>query len=345
MRQLFLFCWTGILCLQSIAQPKQALPDSLQETITISKQNKVLSSTIDFLDASISSINAFESLLKKDSYRNKVSSFNNPASADMGFNLQNEIQVALKPILQKSRSVNPAKFSEVVNSIVTNTGQLSAGRLLFSINPVFQSVVGLVGNLASKERHVHKEDLDTFIISISKYFEQFNRLQTSNITLDQKLERLKARLKDIQFDLKEILIDFILLFHPSNTRSGLRQMSNEALLLKYLDKSFIELPVNRPEGTRFRYPTDAIKSLKDIANNLQKIFDEYQNTYYSNYLEIRQILQDAKTLGKSVNAQRIDAAIRELDYLFAESRSSDILSLRLATLFEKLGLLVKWEQA
>jgi hypothetical protein len=41
-------------------------------------------STIDFLDASINSINSFNSLLKKEAYRIKITSFNNPTSSDMG---------------------------------------------------------------------------------------------------------------------------------------------------------------------------------------------------------------------------------------------------------------------
>ncbi|MEJ7912445.1 MAG: hypothetical protein WKF70_04775, partial [Chitinophagaceae bacterium] len=38
-------------------------------------------STIDFLDASINSINSFNSLLKKEAYRIKITSFNNPTSS------------------------------------------------------------------------------------------------------------------------------------------------------------------------------------------------------------------------------------------------------------------------
>lgn len=64
-------------------------------------------STTDFLDPSI---NSFNSLIKKENYRNQITSFNNPTSSDMGFNLENEIQTALKPLLAKAKSTNGDSF-------------------------------------------------------------------------------------------------------------------------------------------------------------------------------------------------------------------------------------------
>ena len=38
----------------------------------------------------------------------------------MGFNLQLEIQTALKPLLDKAKNVSPNKFMDVVGSLVGN---------------------------------------------------------------------------------------------------------------------------------------------------------------------------------------------------------------------------------
>jgi hypothetical protein len=54
------------------------------------------------IDASINSFNSLGSLIRKENYRNKITSLNNPASAELGFNLEIEIQAALKPILEKA---------------------------------------------------------------------------------------------------------------------------------------------------------------------------------------------------------------------------------------------------
>lgn len=45
------------------------------------------SAAINYADAAINSIAALNSLIKKENYRNKISSYNNPTSSDMGFNL------------------------------------------------------------------------------------------------------------------------------------------------------------------------------------------------------------------------------------------------------------------
>ena len=71
---------------------------------------KQFTATCDFLDAAINSLNSFNSLIKKENYRIKITSFNNPTSSDMGFSLQNEIQSALKPLLAKAKNTNTNKI-------------------------------------------------------------------------------------------------------------------------------------------------------------------------------------------------------------------------------------------
>ena len=57
-----------------------------------------LISTSYFLDALTSSFNTLNSLIKKENYRTKIATLNNPTATDLGFNLENEIQMALKPL-------------------------------------------------------------------------------------------------------------------------------------------------------------------------------------------------------------------------------------------------------
>src|SRR6266498_3626176 len=79
---------------------------------------KKFTATTEFLDAAINSINSFNSLVKKENYRNRITAFNNPTSSDMGFSLENEIQTALKPLLSKAKITNTTKFSQVVSGLV-----------------------------------------------------------------------------------------------------------------------------------------------------------------------------------------------------------------------------------
>lgn len=303
-------------------------------------------STADFLDAAINSLNSFNSLLKKESYRIKIASLNNPTSSDMGFNLENEVQTALKPMLEKAKATNPQKFSGIVSSIIGGAGKTGLGKTLQSVSPVFPALLSLVGGLTVQEKKITKEDLDSFITATSKYFVQYEKLNAANNLLDQNIDRLNARMRDLQFDLKEYMLDMAVILHKDVQRSSLKALSNEELFLRYLDRHKVEAAWNAAglsEETA-RYPADGIKGAKELSNNLQKLFQDYQKVYAENYTQIRTILQDAKKLGKGVNGGQVDASLKEVETLFNESKSSDVLGLRLTTLQERLKVLVGSEQ-
>ena len=301
------------------------------------------------LDAVLNSINSLNSLIKKENYRNKITALNNPTSSDMGFSLENEIQAALKPLLAKAKNTNTTKFSEVVSSIVSGQNKMAAAKMPFvGSNPVFTTLISLVGTLTVQEKKITRSDLDSFILSTSKYFIQYEKLNQANIFFDQNIERLNSKLKDLQFDVKEYMLDMICILNKNIQRSQLKSLNTEELFLKYLDKERLE-PLfedasDQLTSLSFRYPTDGIKTSKDISYNLQKIFNEYQKVYDDTYQQIRSVLLDSKTLGKNINSRQVDASLKELEELYNESKNSDVLSLRLNTLFERLKFLSATEQ-
>jgi hypothetical protein len=328
-------CFTAAHVQAPIAQPGLLIPDQ-----------KKFKATIDFLDAAINSINSFNSLIKKENYWIKITSFNNPTSSDMGFSLENEIQTALKPLLAKAKNTNTTKFSQVVSGLVNTQSRMPAAKAaLITVSPVFTTLISLVGNLTIQEKKITSADLDSFILATSKYFVQYEKLNQANILFDQNVEKINKRLKDLQFDIKEYMLDMITILNKNILRTQLKSANTEELFLKYLDKEkleeiFVEDNLQEP----FRYPTDGIKSAKDIAYNLQKVFDEYQKVYSDNYQQIRSILMESKTLGKNINRGQVDASLKELEELYNDSKNSDALSLRLTTLFERLKSLAATEQ-
>jgi len=129
-------------------------------------QNQFLP-TSTFLDASINSINTFNSLIKKENYRNKITSFNNPTSSDMGFNLENEIQTALKPLLAKAKNTNTQKFSQVIASLVTTPAKTASSiskTAAPAINPLFSTLLSLVGGFPEHEVVIYQTNSDDFFI-------------------------------------------------------------------------------------------------------------------------------------------------------------------------------------
>jgi len=332
----------GQTSVNKLSSVKATIESLVYSTDKIPKQ---FLSTIDFLDATINSLNSFNSLLKKEAYRIKITSLNNPTSSDMGFNLENEVQTALKPLLEKAKNTNTQKFSGIVSSIIGSQSKTGLGKTLSLVSPVFPTLLGLVGNLTVQEKKITREDLDSFINATSKYFVQYEKLNAANLLLDQNIERLNAKMRDLQFDMKEYMLDMISILYKSIQRTNLKNLSYEELFLKYLDRGKLEERWEKemmPETVR--YPSDGIKSAKDLAYNLQKLFNDYQKVYSENYSQIKTILGEAKKLGKNVNVQQVDASLKEVEALFNESKSSDLLSLRFTTLFERLKNLTATEQ-
>ncbi|HEX6168197.1 MAG TPA: hypothetical protein VFZ33_00795, partial [Chitinophagaceae bacterium] len=311
--------------------------------------SKQFTATCDFLDAAINSLNSFNGLIKKENYRVKITSFNNPTSSEMGFNLENEIQSALKPLLAKAKNTNTNKFSQVVTSLISGQSKTTPIKTVANgVNPLFSTLLSLVGTLTIQEKKITREDLDSFILTTSKYFVQYEKLNQANILFDQNIEKINNKLKDLQFDIKEYILDMITILNKNVQRSQLKNSNTEELFLKYLDKGKLQsLSFENHEQSQkisFRYPTDGIKTAKEIAYNLQKLFHEYQKVYGDNYQQIRSILLESKSLGKSINIKQVDNSLKELEELYSESKNSDIISLRLTTLFERLKILAATEQ-
>jgi branched-subunit amino acid aminotransferase/4-amino-4-deoxychorismate lyase len=57
--------------------------------------------------------------------------------------------------------------------------------------------------------------LDSFITTTSKYFVQYEKLNAANNLLDQHLDRLNAKMRDLQFDLKEYLLDITAILYKA----------------------------------------------------------------------------------------------------------------------------------
>ena len=299
--------------------------------------------TSNLLDAALNSINAINSLVKKENYRNKISSFNNPATADLGFSLESEITLALRPILEKTKKTNTHKFSEIISSLIRTPGKNQMPGSIFNAGTVFNSLLSLVGNLAINEKKVTREDVDTFIYNTSKYFVQYEKLNDANISFDGNVEKFNLKLQELQFDTREFMIDMVTLLYTNKTRQELKQRSLEELLLKFLDKDILDTSFDNrrflTEKQIIYYPGDGIKTAKEIVYGIQKLFNEYQKIYTQNYNEIRTVLLQTKELGKNINIKQVDQAVHEFEQLFSESKEADIVNLRLNTLFERLKYL------
>lgn len=293
-----------------------------------------------FLDAAVNSLQSLGGLLKKEAYRSRVAALNNPASADLGFSLEKEVQAALRPLFAKARQTNTGKLAGVVSALMLAPGRAGASTGGGMPAPLLASVTGLVSSFAVQEKRVTREDLDTFLLAVSKYFDQYEKLNEVNRRLDRELLRLQGRWKELQFDLRAYLADLVLLLHRERSRSSLGELGLEELLL-----AGPGTPLTAAAGLQTpRFPSDGLKGARDIAAGLQKLFEDYRESFAANHRLVRQVLNESRSLGRSVNLPQVDQALRELDALFEDSRSADLLGLRLQTLLDRLDALARAEQ-
>jgi hypothetical protein len=289
-----------------------------------------------YLDAAISTCNNLSILIYKESYRNKISALNNPAGNELGFNLQAEIQSALKPLLEKTRKTDRNKFSGIVESIINAAGKNTAP---FSSVNIFNNIISMVGNLAVGEKKINRSDLENFIVTVEKYFEQYEKLYRSNLAFSNEMEKLKGRIKYLQADIKNFLADIIIVIERSSSLAALKNMNAEELMIRYFDLSKLKERIKKAApGTKWEFPSDAIKTCKDIASNLQRLYEEYAVLYANNYNDVVKIVNETKAVYKIVDKQRLNNTLKELEKLYADSREADNNSLRMKTLSTRLEL-------
>ena len=168
---------------------------------------------------------------------------------------------------------------------------------------------------------------------------RYEKLKEANRNFD----KFTLRLQELQFDIREYMIDIITVVHKNTNRQQLKIKSLEELEIKYLDKE-IMYAILSIDSKKIKYPGDGIKTAKEIVYGIQKLFTEHQKIYTENYFEIKTILLQSKELGKNIHSKQVDLSVSELQVLYNESKDADILNLRLSTLTERLKVLVQTDQ-
>jgi hypothetical protein len=88
----------------TIAQPSYSKKDHKPGILSIAY----------FIESATNSVNSLNSLLKKDNYRNKITTLNNPVNNELGFSMKKEIKKYLKHIHDKVKKTDGVKFSNII---------------------------------------------------------------------------------------------------------------------------------------------------------------------------------------------------------------------------------------
>lgn len=295
-----------------------------------------------FIESANNSLNSLNSLLKKDNYRNKITTLNNPVNNELGFSLKNEIMTALKPLLDKAKKVDGGKFKDVIENFLNNpedNGIKSVKKYMPSLG-IFSTVLSLVGNLVVVERSITKEDLNKFLSKVQQYFGQYERLNEINLQFTEQVEKLLEKSTEVKDDLKEFLVECITTMNKEVSRASLRDVSVEALLQKYYDPQKLQNWLDTVEITNERslYPPDAPTSVKLIGAGIKRIQKEFETIYNENYAAMKELIASLRTSIPNIDQEQLNKTSKEIDQLYTDSHQADVINLNITQVNERMNI-------
>lgn len=315
-----------------------------QPPVTLAKKDfkPGLLSVAYFIESANNSVNSLNSLLKKDNYRNKITTLNNPVNNELGFSLKNEILTALKPILDKAKKTDGSKFKGVIENFLNNpedNGIKSVKKYMPSLG-IFSTVLSLVGNLVIAEKSITTEDLNKFVGKVQQYFYQYEKLNDINEQFGQQVTKLLEKSEEIKDDLKEFLVECITTMNKDVTKQSLKEVSVEISLQKYYDPQKLQtwLDTARVKNEGAFYPPDAPMTVKLITSGIKKIQKEFESIYNENYREMKELIASLKTTIPNLDQNQLSKTSNEIDRLYNDSRQADAINLNITQVNERMNI-------
>jgi hypothetical protein len=316
----------------TIAQPSYSKKDHKPGILSIAY----------FIESATNSVNSLNSLLKKDNYRNKITTLNNPVNNELGFSLKTEILTALKPILDKVKKTDGGKFRDIIENFLSKpeeNGIKSVKKYMPSLG-IFSTVLSLVGNLVIVEKGITKEDLNKFMSKVEQYFYQYEKLNAINEEFSEQVKKLLERSDEIKEDLKDFLVECITTMNPSIAKQSMKELPVEALLQKYYDPQKLQnwLDTNSIMINASLYPPDAPTSVKLIASGIKRIQKEFETIYNENYREMKELIASLKTSIPNLDQNQLSKTSAEIDHLYNDSRQADVINLNITQVNERMTI-------
>jgi hypothetical protein len=294
-----------------------------------------------FVESANNSVNSLNSLLRKDNYRNKITTLNNPTNNELGFSLKNEILNALKPLLDKAKRTDTKKFKDVMDNFLSNPEENGIGQVKKYLPAlgIFSTILSLVGSLVINEKNITREDLNQFTSKIQQYFSQYEKLNSINEQFGRQVQSLVERSDEIKQDLKDFLVDCICSMNNTIARSAAKEMSVEMLLQRHYDpqklQAWLDTAQLKTEGPP--YPQDAPTSAKLLTSAIKKLQKEFETLYGENYNQLKTLITSLKTTIPGLDQGQLDKTNTEIDQLYKESRQADVVNLNITQVDERMN--------
>jgi hypothetical protein len=315
--------------------------DSFCQTNSLRKEQRAAILSISyFVESANNSINSLNGLLRKDNYRNKITTLNNPANSDLGFNLKTEITNALEPILKKAKKTDHKKFHDVIDNFLNAPEEngLSTVKKYLPAASVFSCILSVVGSLVITEKNVTKEDLDQFTKKIQLYFDQYEKLNEINEQFSVQIENLLEKLEEIKEDMKEFLTDCIYTMNRSLEKEKLKEKPVEFLIQKYYDPQKIQSWLDTTSSSENSiFPYDAATSVKFLTSSIKKLQKEFEDIYNDNFRQVNELIASLKTSINNLDQKQLDKTNQEISSLYDDSKQADLINMNITQVDERMN--------
>lgn len=294
-----------------------------------------------FVESANNSLNSINSLLKKDNYRNKITTLNNPTNNELGFSLKDEILTALQPILAKAKKTDKKKFGQVIDNFLSNPEENGIGsvkRYMPALG-LFSTVLSLVGNLVITERNITSEDLQKFVAKIQQYFSQYEELNHINYHFGAEVEKLLERSAELKVDLKDFLVDCIYTMNDKYDKNEIKELPVELMLQRFYDPQKLHFTIDtsgRSQNQKL-FPSDAPTSVKLLTSGIKRLQKEFEALYNENYKQLKDLLNSLEKTIPGLDKERLTKTNTEIDKLFNESRHADLINLNIIQVDERMN--------
>ena len=326
----FITTATIFLSATSIAQPIPLKKDHKKNLLSIAY----------YIESANNSVNSLNGLLKKDNYRNKITSLNNPTNNELGFSLKNEILNALKPILAKAKRTDPKKFKDVIENFLNNPEENGIGSVKKYLPAlgIFSTVLSLVGNLVIAEKTITKEDLNEFTAKMQQFFVQYEKLNAINEQFAEHLQQLLEKSDEAKEDLRVFLVECITTINGNLPKQDLKELQVEALIQKYYDPQKLQLWLDTcgVNADILLYPPDAPTSVKILTSQIKKLQKEFEAVYFENYSQLKNLIASLKTTIPNIDQEQTNRTNAEIEKLYNESRQADLINLNISLVDERM---------
>lgn len=294
-----------------------------------------------YIESANNSMNSLDGLLKKDNYRNKITSLNNPTNNELGFSLKNEILNALKPILAKAKKTDGKKFRDVIENFLNNPEEngIGAVKKYLPALGIFSTVLSLVGNLVIVERSITKEDLNEFTAKIQQFFVQYEKLNAINEQFATEVQKLLEKSEEAKEDLRVFLVECITTMNSTLSKQSLKDQQVEVLIQKYYDPQKLQMCFDTAKlnADASLFPPDAPMSVKLLTSQIKKLQKEFESVYQDNYKQLKDLISSLKTTISNLDQEQVNKTTAELDKLYNESRMADLINLNINQVDDRMN--------